>query len=37
MKAIAFGDNLIDVSMLKVGLTTLENAGIDVTLSLIHI
>ncbi|MHA6595381.1 2-hydroxyacid dehydrogenase [Lacticaseibacillus rhamnosus] len=32
MKAIAFGDNLIDVSMLKVGLTTLENAGIDVTI-----
>ena len=28
MKAIAFGDNLIDVSMLKAGLTTLENAGI---------
>ena len=32
MKAIAFGDNLIDVSMLKAGLTTLENAGIDVTI-----
>lgn len=28
MKAIAFGDNLIDVSMLKVGLTTLKMRGL---------
>lgn len=32
MKAIAFGDNLIDVEMLKNGLTALEDAGIDVTI-----
>lgn len=32
MKVLAFGDNLINVSMLKNGLTALEDAGMDVTI-----